>query len=98
MKQLDFNTLDNLANNEELNRVAEQAQEAIKTMQTPMPAGFVPTHVVPPIIQQQMERERLMQQQQQEQQAAATAAPDAADQNAPASSGMAVPPPIPEGN
>lgn len=96
MKQLDFNTLDNLANNEELNRVAEQAQEAIKTMQTPMPAGFVPTHVVPPIIQQQMERERQMQQQQQEQQAAATL--DAADQNATASSGMAVPPPIPEGN
>lgn len=97
MKQLDFNTLDNLANNEELNRVAEQAQEAIKTMQTPMPAGFVPTHVVPPIIQQQMERERQMQQQQQqEQQAAAT--PDATDQSATASSGMAVPPPIPEGN
>ena len=97
MKQLDFNTLDNLANNEELNRVAEQAQEATKTMQTPMPAGFVPTHVVPPIIQQQMERERQMQQQQQqEQQAAAT--PDATDQSATASSGMAVPPPIPEGN
>jgi len=70
MKQLDFNTLDNLANNEELNRVAEQAQEAIKEMQTPMPAGFMPTHVVPPIIQQQMERERQQREAMMQQQAA----------------------------
>ena len=57
MKPLDFNTLDNLSTNGDLNRLAEQAQEAIEQMQNPVPPAFVPDHIVPPIIKKQMERE-----------------------------------------
>ena len=57
MQQLDFNTLDNQSTNGDLNRLTEQAQEAIKQMQKPVPPAFVPEHIVPPIIKKQMERE-----------------------------------------
>ena len=58
MQQLDFNTLDNQTANGNLNRLAEQAQQAIQQMQTAVPEPFLPGHVVPPIIQKQMENEQ----------------------------------------
>lgn len=58
MKQLDFNTLDNQSTNGDLNRLAEQALQAVQQMQVSVPPAFVPQHVVPPIIQKQMENEK----------------------------------------
>ncbi len=58
MQQLDFNTLDNQSTNGDLNRLAEQAMQAVQQMQVPVPPAFVPQHVVPPIIQKQIEDEK----------------------------------------
>ena len=58
MKQLDFNTLDNQSTNGDLNRLTEQALQAVQEMQTPVPEPFLPGHVVPPIIQKQQEKEQ----------------------------------------
>lgn len=58
MKQLDFNTLDNQSTNGDLNRLTEQALQAVQEMQTPVPEPFQPGHVVPPIIQKQIEKEQ----------------------------------------
>lgn len=58
MQQLDFNTLDNQSTNGDLNRLTEQALQAVQQMQVPVPPAFIPQHVVPPIIQKQMEDEK----------------------------------------
>ena len=58
MKQLDFNTLDNQSTNGDINRLTEQALQAVQEMQVPVPEPFLPGHVVPPIIQKQMEKEQ----------------------------------------
>ena len=55
MKNLDFNTLDNLVSNDPLNKLAQQAQESIKKVQVPMPEPHVPKHVVLPIFQKKEE-------------------------------------------
>ncbi len=58
MKELEFNTLDKLSNNENLNKLAENAQKAVKEMQTPVSQVGIPEHIVPPIIKKQMENEK----------------------------------------
>lgn len=50
-----FNTLDNLAHSNVAQDMAQQTLQNIKTMQTPMPNGHVPQHVVLPIFQKQTE-------------------------------------------
>ena len=57
MKELEFNTLDNLAESDNLNRLAEKAQKAVKEMQVDVQPVIIPDHVVPPIIKKQMEKE-----------------------------------------
>ena len=56
MKNLDFNTLDNLVNSDQLNKMAQQAQESIKKMQVPVPEPHIPKHVVLPIFQNKEEK------------------------------------------
>lgn len=51
MKNLDFNTMDNLVDKDQMNKMAQQAQEAVKKVQTPMPEPHLPKHVVLPIFQ-----------------------------------------------
>lgn len=63
-----FNTLDTLANSAVTQTMSQQTLQSVQTMQTPMPQGHIPQHVVLPIFQKQAE-------QQQQQQAAASAAP-----------------------
>lgn len=48
-----FNTLDNLAHSNAMQDMAQQTLQNIKTMQTPLPNGHVPQHVVLPIFQKQ---------------------------------------------
>ncbi|MCQ2285992.1 MAG: DUF4339 domain-containing protein [Bacteroidales bacterium] len=48
-----FNTLDNLAQSNVVQDMAKQTLQNIQTMQTPMPAGHVPQHVVLPVFQKQ---------------------------------------------
>lgn len=50
-----FNTLDNLAHSNATQDMAQQTLQNIKTMQTPLPNGHVPQHVVLPIFQKQDE-------------------------------------------
>lgn len=57
MKPLDFNVLDNLANNQELQDMAKQSREAINAMQVPIPQVGIPSHVVLPIFQKQEEQQ-----------------------------------------
>lgn len=51
MRPLEFNTLDNLADNNKLHEIVSQAQESIKEMQIEVPQYDIPNHVVLPIIQ-----------------------------------------------
>ena len=48
-----FNTMDNLAASNASQQMAQQTLQNIQTMQTPMPQGTVPQHVVLPIFQKQ---------------------------------------------
>lgn len=57
MKELEFNTLDKLAESDNLNRLAENAQKAVKEMQVEVPPVIIPDHVVPSIIKKQIEKE-----------------------------------------
>lgn len=51
MKNLDFNTIDNLVDKDQMNKMAQQAQEAVKKVQKSMPEPHLPKHVVLPIFQ-----------------------------------------------
>ena len=46
-----FNTLDNLANSAATQQMSQQTLQNIQTMQTPMPQGHTPQHVVLPVFQ-----------------------------------------------
>ena len=48
-----FNTLDNLAHSNAMQDMAQQTLQNIQTMQTPMPQGHIPQHVVLPVFQKQ---------------------------------------------
>lgn len=48
-----FNTLDNLAHSNAMQDMAQQTLQNIQTMQTPMPQGHIPQHVVLPVSQKQ---------------------------------------------
>lgn len=48
-----FNTLDNLSHSNAVQDMAQQTLHNIKTMQTQMPQGRMPEHVVLPIFQKQ---------------------------------------------
>lgn len=48
-----FNTLDNLAQSDAMQSLAQQTLQNIQTMQTSMPNGHIPQHVVLPIFQKQ---------------------------------------------
>lgn len=60
MKQLDFNTMDNLSSSDTWKELADQAKESIRTMQTPVPQTEVPSHVVLPIFQKQEDRQYVL--------------------------------------
>jgi hypothetical protein len=60
MKQMDFNTMDNLAGSDTWKELAEKAQESIKGMQTPIPEIEVPSHVVLPIFQKQEDKQYVL--------------------------------------
>lgn len=51
LKPQGFNTLDNLANSAANKQLSQQSLQAIQTMQTPLPQGHLPQHVVLPIFQ-----------------------------------------------
>ena len=51
-----FNTLDNLANSAATQQMSQQTLQNIQTMQTPMPQGHTPQHVVLPVFQKQAEQ------------------------------------------
>lgn len=51
-----FNTLDKLASSAAPQQMAQQTLQNIQTMQTSMPQGHVPEHVVLPIFQKQEDR------------------------------------------
>lgn len=52
-----FNTLDNLANSAATQNMSQQTLQAIQTLQTPMPQGHVPQHVVLPVFQKQAQQQ-----------------------------------------
>lgn len=51
-----FYTLDNLANSAATQQMSQQTLQSIQTMQTPMPQGHTPQHVVLPVFQKQAEQ------------------------------------------
>lgn len=51
MKQLDFNTMDNLADSDIWVKMTEKAQKSIKAMQVSVPQVSIPSHVVLPVFQ-----------------------------------------------
>ena len=53
LNQQGFNTLDSVAQSDSINAMAQQTLQNIQTMQTPMPQGHIPQHVVLPIFQKQ---------------------------------------------
>ncbi len=55
MKQLDFNTMNNLADSDVWEKMTEKAQKSIKSMQVPVPQVGIPSHVVLPVFQKQEE-------------------------------------------
>lgn len=57
-KNQGFNTLDNFANSSATQQMSQQALQNIQTMQTPMPQGHVPQHVVLPVFQKQIEQQK----------------------------------------
>lgn len=44
-----FNTLDNLAHSNSVQDMSQHSLKSIQTMQTPMPEGYLPQHVVLPV-------------------------------------------------
>jgi hypothetical protein len=48
-----FNTLDGLANSNNVQNMTQTTLQSIQTMQTPMPQGHLPQHVVLPAFQKQ---------------------------------------------
>ncbi len=54
-KNQGFNTLDNFANSAATQQMSQQTLQNIQTMQTPMPQGHVPQHVVLPVFQKKAE-------------------------------------------
>ena len=57
-KNQGFNTLDNFANSSATQQMSQQTLQNIQTMQTPMPQGHVPQHVVLPVFQKQIEQQK----------------------------------------
>lgn len=53
-----FNTLDNLANSDVTQTMSQQTLQNVRTMQTPMPQGHIPQHVVLPVFQKQAEQQQ----------------------------------------
>ena len=53
-----FNTLDTLANSAVTQTMSQQTLQSVQTMQTPMPQGHIPQHVVLPIFQKQAEQQQ----------------------------------------
>lgn len=51
-----FNTIDNLVHSNELQDMSRQTLQNIQAMQTPMPQGHIPQHVVLPVLQKQEAR------------------------------------------
>lgn len=51
MNQLDFNTMNNLADSDIWKKMTEKAQQSIKSMQVPVPQVGIPSHVVHPVFQ-----------------------------------------------
>lgn len=62
-KNQGFNTLDNLANSSATQTMSQQTLQSIQTMQTQMPKGHIPQHVVLPVLERQNEKASLSQQQ-----------------------------------
>lgn len=56
LKPQGFNTLDNLANSGATQQLSHQTLQAVQTMQTPIPQGHLPQHVVLPIFQKKEEQ------------------------------------------
>lgn len=48
-----FNTMDNLVNSAATTQMSQQTLQSIQTMQTPMPQGHIPQHVVLPVFNNQ---------------------------------------------
>ena len=57
-KNQGFNTLDNFANSAATQQMSQQTLQNIQTMQTPMPQGHVPQHVVLPVFQKKAELQK----------------------------------------
>lgn len=53
-----FNTLNNLSESNAVQSMSQQALQSIQTMQTPMPQGHLPQHVVLPIFQNQQNQQQ----------------------------------------
>ena len=53
MKQLDFNTMNNLADSDIWEKMTEKAQKSIKSMQVSVPQVDIPSHVALPVFQRQ---------------------------------------------
>lgn len=51
-----FNTMDNLAHSNVVQDMSRQTLQNIQAMQTPMPQGHIPQHVVLPVLQKQEAR------------------------------------------
>ncbi len=51
MKQLDFNTMNNLADSDVWEKMTEKAQKSIKAMQVSVPQVDIPSHVALPVFQ-----------------------------------------------
>lgn len=52
-----FNTMDNLVNSGATQKMSQQSLQNIQTMQTPMPQGHIPQHVVLPIFEKKQEQQ-----------------------------------------
>ncbi len=53
-----FNTMDSVTNSGVTQQLSQQALQNIQTMQTVMPQGHVPQHVVLPVFQKQAEQQQ----------------------------------------
>lgn len=60
MKQLNFNTLDELLASDKWHDISSQLQNSIKTMQTPVPQFGIQPHVVLPIFQKKEEQQYVL--------------------------------------
>ncbi len=56
MKPIEFNNLDKLVQSDNLEKMAEQAEDTLKAVQTKMPDPHVPEHVVLPIMKKKEEK------------------------------------------